>query len=118
MLIKVHATPVNYGDLIARNFKNIPASEFNMPLPLMLPTRLYFGFRKPRVNILGSEFAGEVESVGKDVERFKAGDQVMGYLGQRMGAYAEYLCMPGDGMLAIKPANMMRSPWPVIIASR
>jgi len=106
VLIRVHVTPVNYGDLIARNFKNISARDFNMPLPLMLPTRLYFGLRKPRVNILGSEFAGEVESVGKDVGRFKAGDQVMGYLGQRMGAYAEYLCMPEDGTLALKPANM------------
>jgi len=106
VLIRVHATPVSYGDLTARNFKNITAREFNMPLPLLLPTRMYFGFSKPKINILGSEFAGEVEAVGKDVTRFKAGDAVMGYLGQRMGAYAEYLCMPEDGSLAIKPANM------------
>jgi NADPH:quinone reductase-like Zn-dependent oxidoreductase len=68
--------------------------------------RMYFGFTKPKVNILGSEFAGEIEAVGKGVKLFKAGDQVMGYLGQRMGAYAEYLCMPEDGSLALKPANM------------
>ncbi len=106
VLIRVHATPVNYGDLTARNFKNISSSEFHMPLPLLLPTRMYFGFTKPKINILGSEFAGEIESVGKDVKLFKKGDQVFGYLGQRMGAYAEYLCMPEDGSVAIKPANM------------
>ena len=106
ILIRVHATPVNYGDLTARNFKNISSSEFHMPLPLLLPTRMYFGFTKPKINILGSEFAGEIESVGKDVKLFKKGDQVFGYLGQRMGAYAEYLCMPEDGSVAIKPANM------------
>ena len=71
VLIRVHATPVNYGDLIARNFKNISSQEFNMPLPLLLPTRIYFGLSKPKINILGSEFAGEIEAVGKDVKRFK-----------------------------------------------
>ena len=106
VLVRVYATPVNYGDLIARNFKNISSQEFHMPLPLLLPTRMYFGFSKPKINILGSEFAGEIEAVGKDVKRFKPGDQVMGYLGQRMGAYAEYLCMPEKGSLALKPANM------------
>ncbi len=106
VLIRVHATSVAYGDLLARNFGNITPREFNMPLPLLLPMRLVFGVRKPRVNILGSEFAGEVAAVGRAVTRFKPGDQVMGYLGQRMGAYAEYVCMPEDGLLASKPANM------------
>lgn len=106
MLVKVHAAPVSYGDLIARNFKNITSREFHMPLPLLLPMRMIFGFSKPKINILGSEFAGEIEATGKDVRRFKAGDRVFGYLGQRMGAYAEYLCLPEDGSLAIMPANM------------
>ena len=106
VLVRVHATPVAYGDLLARDFKNFSGSEFNMPLPLLLPTRMHFGFTKPKVNILGSEFAGEIEATGNAVTRFKAGDPVMGYLGQRMGAYAEYVCMAEDGSLAMKPANM------------
>lgn len=106
VLIRVRATPVSYGDLLARNFKDVTTSEFNMPLPLLLPMRMVFGRSKPKVNILGSEFAGEVEAVGCSASRFKPGDAVMGYLGQRMGAYAEYVCMPEDGLLARKPANM------------
>jgi NADPH:quinone reductase-like Zn-dependent oxidoreductase len=106
VLIKVHAASVSYGDLLARNFSRVTSREFNMPLPLLLPMRMVFGFSKPRVNILGSEFAGEVEAVGRGVTRFQPGDAVMGYLGQRMGAYAEYVCMAETGALARKPANM------------
>jgi NADPH:quinone reductase-like Zn-dependent oxidoreductase len=106
VLVRVHAAPVNYGDLAARNFKNITSGEFHMPLPLLLLARMSFGLSKPKINILGSEFAGEVEATGKDVTRFKTGDRVFGYLGQRMGAYAEYLCLPENGSLAIMPANM------------
>ena len=106
ILIKIHATTVNYGDLTARNFKNIPANKFNMPLPLMIPARIMFGFSKPKKGILGSEFAGEIEAVGKDVKRFKEGDKVFGYRGQAMGCYAEYLAMPEKGAVALKPENM------------
>ena len=106
VLIKVYATPVNYGDITARNFANIPSHKFNMPFLLWLPALAFFGLRKPRINILGSEFAGKVEAIGQDVKLFKEGDRVFGYLGQNMGANAEYLCMPEDGMVAIKPANM------------
>jgi len=106
VLIRVYATPVNYGDIVARNFKNISPRKFTMPFPLWLPTRMYFGLRKPRITILGAELAGEIEAVGKDVKRFKEGDQVFGYIGQSMGANAEHLCMPEDGCVAIKPANM------------
>jgi NADPH:quinone reductase-like Zn-dependent oxidoreductase len=106
ILIRNHATTINIGDIWARNFKEITPSKFTMPLPLWLPSRMYFGFTKPRVNILGSEFAGEVEAVGKGVKRFRKGDQVFGYRGQKMGANAEYLCMPEDGLVAIKPVNM------------
>lgn len=106
ILVKVHATTVNYGDLIARDFGNVSPREFNMPTLFWLPARITFGLKKPKNPILGSEFAGEIAMVGKDVKRFREGDQVFGYLGQRMGAYAEYLCMPEDGVVAIKPTNM------------
>ena len=106
ILIRVCAVSVNIGDIWARNFKSITPRKFTMPFPLWLPSRLYFGFTKPRINILGNEFAGEVEETGKGVTRFRKGDQVFGYRGQSMGAYAEYLCMPEDGSVAIKPSNM------------
>jgi NADPH:quinone reductase-like Zn-dependent oxidoreductase len=106
ILIRVHATTVNFGDLMARNFKAVSPRQFNMPFFFWLPARLAFGFNKPRQHILGSEFAGEVEAIGSAVTRFKTGDQVFGYLGQTMGAYAEYCCVPESGAVAIKPANL------------
>jgi len=104
--VRVHATSVAYGDLLARRFEDVSARDFNMPLPLLFLSRMYFGFRKPRVNILGSELSGAVDAAGERVTHFKPGDLVYGYLGQRMGAYAEYVCVPEDGALAMKPANM------------
>lgn len=106
ILIRNYATSVNYGDLIARRFNQISFQEFNMPLPFWFFARIAFGFRKPKKRILGSEFAGEVEAVGRAVKRFKPGDQVFGYSGPSMGADAEYLCMPEDGDVALKPTNM------------
>lgn len=103
ILVRVHATPVNYGDLTARNFAN---SQFNMPALLFLPARMAFGWNKPKINILGSELAGEVESVGKSVTKFKAGDQVFAYLGMNMGANVEYICIPESGTVALKPSNL------------
>jgi len=106
ILVKVYATPINYGDLLARNFGNLTPSEFNMPAPLYLPSRMSFGWNKPKITILGSELAGEVEAVGKDVTKFKAGDQVFAYLGMNMGANAEYVCIPETGTVALKPVNL------------
>jgi NADPH:quinone reductase-like Zn-dependent oxidoreductase len=106
VLIRVHAASVNFGDLMARNFKAVSARKFNMPFFFWLPAKLALGLRKPNFTILGNELAGEIEFVGKDVKRFKKGDQVFGYPGQTFGAYAEYICMPEDGCLTIKPANM------------
>ncbi len=106
VLVKIYTTTVNYGDILARNFKDVSSRNFNMPYPLWLLSKIFFGLKKPKINILGNEFAGEIETVGTEVKQFKVGDQVFGYLGQGMGAYAEFLCMPEDGVLAIKPSNM------------
>lgn len=106
VLIKVRASSVNYGDLAARNFRNISPREFNMPFLFWMLAKLAFGLKKPRQPILGSEFSGEVEAIGKDVKRFSVGDQVFGYLGQNMGGYAQKICVPENGCLVLKPAAL------------
>lgn len=102
VLIKIHATTVTAGDCEARSLK--------MPILIRLPMRMYVGLTKPkRITILGQELAGEIESIGEDVKRFRVGEQVFGTTGLGFGAYAEYICLPEEsamGVLATKPANM------------
>jgi NADPH:quinone reductase-like Zn-dependent oxidoreductase len=106
VLVKVFATTVNYGDLVARKLGHLASREFNMPAFLLLPSRMALGWNKPRHNILGSELAGQVEAVGGRVTKFKPGDQVFAYTGMGMGANAEYIRLPETGTIALKPANM------------
>jgi NADPH:quinone reductase-like Zn-dependent oxidoreductase len=100
VLIKIHATTVTSTDCNVRNFTFVPGV-------FQLPARLFmFGVFKPRINILGIDLAGEIEAVGKDVKRFKEGDQVFGTPGITFGAHAEYTCVPEDAVLTRKPANI------------
>lgn len=106
VLVRVRATSVNFGDTFARNFKAVTPRSFTMPAILWLPTRLTFGWNKPRNPILGSEFAGEIVEVGSAVTRFKVGDAVFGYRGASMKANAEYLAVKETSLITHKPDNI------------
>ena len=97
ILVKICATTVTSGDARLRSL--------NVPFGFRLITRIAFGLTKPRRPILGIEFAGKIESVGNDVTQFKEGDQVFG-TSDRFGCHAEYVALPEDGPIAIKPINM------------
>jgi len=99
VLIKIYATTVHRGDTRMRSF--------DVPRGMRLIAGIALGFKTPKKPILGMELAGEIESVGKDVSLFKKGDQVFAStFGVDFGGYAEYKCMPEDGIVAIKPTNM------------
>ncbi|MBK7632034.1 MAG: NAD(P)-dependent alcohol dehydrogenase [Ignavibacteriales bacterium] len=106
ILIRNRAASVNYGDIIARNFKDITPQKFNMPFLFWIMARSFFGISKPKVKILGSEFSGDVEAVGKNITGFKVGDKVFGYRGQSMGTYAEYFVVPEKSVVSLKPENI------------
>jgi NADPH:quinone reductase-like Zn-dependent oxidoreductase len=105
VLIRVYATSVTVSDCFVRSGK--------VNILLWIPMRIFVGFRRPRHPVLGLELSGEIEATGKDVKRFKKGDQVLAFTGKRFGAYAEYtclpedgLCMPQDSIMTLKPSNV------------
>lgn len=98
VLIRILATTVTSGDRRVRSLTLPPGFG---PLG-----RLVFGVSKPRQPVLGTELAGEVEAVGRAVSRFRVGDEVFAFAGAKMGAHAEYACMPEDGAIARKPAAL------------
>ncbi len=105
VLVKVYATAPTISDCYVRSGK--------VSFWLWIPMRLYVGFLRPRNPILGFDLAGEIEDLGKDVKKFKKGDQIFAFAGKSFGAYAEYNCLPEDGLcfpkdciMSIKPSNM------------
>lgn len=98
ILVKIFATTVTVADFRIRSF-TVPASYW-------VPARLALGVMKPRISILGVELAGEVESVGRDVTKFKKGDKIFAATLKDFGAYAEYKCLPENGPIALKPVNL------------
>lgn len=99
MLIKVHATTVTAGDVRVR--------RFDVPLLFWLPIRLVLGINRPKQAVLGVEYAGEVEAVGKSIKNFRVGDRVFGSTAwMKFGCYAEYTVQPEDGMISKIPEKL------------
>ena len=104
VLIKIHATTASTPDAEVRKLR--------LPILFAIPIRIYFGLLKPtRVKILGMEFAGEIEAIGKNVTQYQVGDQVYGYTGLGMGTYAEYMCLSEKpsallGVMGKRPTNI------------
>lgn len=101
LLVQARATTVTIGDTIMRSL-NLPISGWQK-----LMARLILGWNKPRRSILGMELAGEIEAIGRKVTRFKPGDPVFAStFAVNFGGHAEYKCLPENGVIAIKPANL------------
>jgi NADPH:quinone reductase-like Zn-dependent oxidoreductase len=102
VLIRVRAAAITISDCIVRSGKVNPL--------LWLPMRIFVGFSRPRNPVLGLDLSGEVEAVGSAVQRFKVGDSVTAFAGKRFGAYAEYVCLPSDGVCAPQDALIVSQP--------
>jgi NADPH:quinone reductase-like Zn-dependent oxidoreductase len=104
VLIKVHAATASRADTEFRRLK--------LPFLFAIPIRLYLGLIRPtRIKILGTEFAGEIVAIGKEVAQYQTGDQVYGYTGLGMGTYAEYMCLTEKpsallGVMSKRPLNI------------
>ena len=99
ILIRIHAAEATKADCELRSF-NFAVKWFWLPL------RIAMGITRPKNQILGGYFAGEIESVGKDVSKFKKGDRIFGTTKLRMGSYGEYVCLPANYTIVPKPHNL------------
>jgi NADPH:quinone reductase-like Zn-dependent oxidoreductase len=101
VLVKVHASTVSRGDVRMRSL-DVPGNIITRFL-----ARLWLGPVKPKRPILGMQIAGEIESVGNNVSKFKAGDQIFASTyGSGFGGHAEYKCIAEDEVITLKPTNM------------
>ncbi len=98
VLVKVHASTVSAADYRSRSR--------NVPKGLGLLAAKGLGLFRPRNQVLGMDFAGVVAAVGPEVTKFHPGDNVIGMLGAKFGGHAEYVCLPEDGAITVKPRNM------------
>ena len=98
VLVRIKATTVAQADSRVRGFR--------VPLSYWVPARLALGLTKPKKPVLGTELAGVVEGVGKDVSNYKVGDNVFALTGHDLGCYAEYRCVPEGGIISRKPVNL------------
>jgi len=103
VLIKIHATTVHIGDTKIRSFK--PGMGVFLDLLVKPMMRIMIGFRGPRKKILGMELAGEIESIGKNVTLFGQGDKVFASTELSFGTYAQYICLPENGLISPLPKN-------------
>ena len=103
VLVRVRTSAVNSGDARMRALR--------VPEGMTLLMRLAVGWRGPRNPVLGADFAGEVVALGEGVTAHRVGDAVMGFTGMRMGAHAEYLCVPAASALPKPPALSRPKQW-------
>jgi NADPH:quinone reductase-like Zn-dependent oxidoreductase len=96
--IRIRATAVTSSDCYVRGLDLSPAYR--------LLARLALGWTAPRQPVLGMVLSGEVDAVGPDTTSFEVGDRVFGFDQRRFGTYAQFVCWPEDGLLAIRPANL------------
>jgi NADPH:quinone reductase-like Zn-dependent oxidoreductase len=102
ILVKVYAANVTISDCIIRSGK--------VGFLQWLPMRIFVGFKRPRNSILGLELAGKIEAIGRDIKRFKEGDEVFGFTGKKFGGYAEYVCLPENGMYMPSESVLIEKP--------
>lgn len=104
VLVKIHFTTVHIGDTKIRRLE--PDMGKNKDLFIKPLMRIMLGFNRPRKKVLGIEFSGGIEKIGKDVTKFKKGDAVFGSTQLNFGTYAEYCCASENSIISTLPSNM------------